>query len=173
MSDPIPTIRRLGSAAADGWRRFSYKDSVAARGAVWTLACWAMVSGLAYLVLVFPEYGRLEAEGASTESMDALMPFFIAIVPGSPLIAFITGAALSAGAQGFFDSLGRGFKASAFPALALMAVAAAALTSSSEKAGLVAAIFFWMGAAVALTGGVAGLLRWLGGRILRVLKGDK
>ncbi|MHB0996194.1 MAG: hypothetical protein ACYC2I_07480 [Elusimicrobiales bacterium] len=172
MSDPIPTVRRLAAAAADGWRRFSYKDSVAARGAVWTLVCWALIYGLAFLVLVFPEYGRLSADGASTETIDLLAPAFMAIVAGAPLISFITGAALSGGAQGFLDSLKLGGKAAVFPALALMVLAAGTMGSSSEKAGLAAAIFFWVGVFAALTGAIAGLLRWLGGRLSRRTPGN-
>lgn len=168
MSDPIPTVRRLGAALA-GWRRdFSYKESLAARGAVWTLVCWAVIAGLTFLVLVLPEYGRLEAEGASGDNMDLLAPVFMAIIAGSPLMAFIAGAGLSGGAQGGLDALKRGAAASAFPVFSLLALAVAAMASSSEKAGLAAAIVFWIGVFALAAGSVAGLLRWLTGRVNRL-----
>lgn len=172
MSDPIPTVRRLASAVAYGWRNFSYKDSIAARGAVWTLLCWALISALAFLVLVLPEYNRLASEGASRDNMDLLVPVLLAMVACSPLMAFIAGAGLSGGALDFLDSLKRGAQAAAFPALSLLVLAAVSMFDSSEKAGLVAAILFWIGVLALLTGTVAGLLRWLGGLVGRRTPGN-
>lgn len=159
MTDSLPTLSRVAAA----WGRFSYRESIAARGAVWTLVCWALGSGLFYLLLTLPEYMGAAAEGSSTENIELLMPVLMVIGIGSPLISLVTGAALSGGAKDFLDSLKRGAKAAAFPTLVLLLLAAASLGSESEKAGLLAAIVFWLGVLAALTGVTGGLLRRLAG----------
>lgn len=164
MKYSLPTLSR----AAAAWGRFSYRESIAARGAVWTLGCWALGSGLFYLLLTLPDYMGAAAEGSSTENIDLLMPVLMVIGIGSPLISLVTGAALSGGAKDFLDSLKRGLKAAAFPALALLLLAAASLGSESEKAGLLAAIVFWLGVLTVLTGIFGALLRRLAGLALGV-----
>lgn len=162
MTDSLPTLSR----AAAAWGRFSYRESIVARGAVWTLVCWALGSGLFFLLLTLPEYMGASAEGSSTENIELLMPVLMVIGIGSPLISLVTGAALSGGAKDFLDSLKRGAKAAAFPTLVLLLLAAASLGSESEKAGLLAAIVFWLAVLTALTGVTGALLRRLAGLAL-------
>ena len=157
MSDKIPPLRRLSAAV---------KDPIAVRGAVWTLVCWALGSVLFFLLLTLPEYMGASAEGSSTGDIELLMPVLMVIGIGSPLISLVVGAALSGGAKGFLDSLKRGAKAAAFPVLVLLVLAAASLGSESEKAGLLAAIVFWLGVLSALTGVTGALLRRLAGLAL-------
>ena len=162
MTDSLPTLSR----AAAAWGRFSYRESIVARGAVWTLICWALGSGLFFLLLTLPEYMGASAEGSSTENIELLMPVLMVIGIGSPLISLVTGAALSGGAKSFLDSLKRGLKAAAFPALVLLLLAAASLGSESEKAGLLAAIVFWLGVLAAVMGCFGGACRYVAGKFL-------
>ncbi len=157
MSDQVPTLRRLTSAV---------KDPIAVRGAVWTLVCWALGSVLFFLLLTLPEYMGASAEGSSTGDIELLMPILMVIGIGSPLISLVVGAALSGGAKSFLDSLKLGLKAAAFPTLALLLLAAASLGSESEKAGLLAAIVFWLGVLSAVMGCFGGACRCVAGKFL-------
>ena len=98
---------------------------------------------------------------AGLRAADASMPSLLVFFPGTPLIGFILGAALSGRSAGFWNALRRGLKASAFLTLSIMLLAALTMTSSNEKAGLVAAILFWVGVSGALAALLGGALRWL------------
>ena len=163
MSESLPTFRRATGRLAAAWRDFSYKDSLFARGAVWTLVCWALGAVATSLLFMLGDYAGPDPSGDFLRGVEPGVPALLAVFPGSPLIGFVTGAALSGGAAGFRDAMKRGFKASAFLFFSLLLLAALTMLSSSEKAGLLAAMFFWI-AVLALAAGLLGaFLRWVAG----------
>ncbi len=161
MSGSLPTFRRAAERLAAAWRDFSYKDSVVARGAVWTLVCWTLGAAATSLLFLLGDYAGPDPSGDFLRGVAPGMPALLAVFPGSPLIGFITGAALSGGAAGFTEAMKRGFKASAFLFFSLLLLAAVTMYSDNEKAGLLAAMFFWI-AVLALAAGLLGaFLRWV------------
>lgn len=164
MTDAIPTFRRCSAALSRAWARFSYSESLVAQGAAWTLSAWLIAGVVATLLSIIG--GALGEGGSGGRGVDPAMPSLLVIFPGTPLIGFITGAALTGRSAGFWDALKRGMKASAFLTFSIMLLAALTMASYSEKAGLVAAILFWIGVSAALAGLTGGALRWLGEKVM-------
>ncbi len=162
MTDRFPTFRRWSGAPARAWAKFSYKDSLTAQGAAWTLSAW-LIGGVMSAVLFY--IGDTLGEGGA-RGVDPGMPSLLLVFPGSPIIGFIIGAALSGRAAGFLDSLRRGFTVSAFLFFSLQVLAVLTLVFGDEKAGLVAAILFWIGVSALLAGLTGAALRWTGERYL-------
>ena len=164
MSDRFPTFRRWSGAPARAWAKFSYRDSLTAQGAVWTLSAW-LIGGVISAVLFFIG-GALGEDGASARGADASMSSILLVFPGSPVIGFIIGAALAGRAAGFLDSLWRGLKVSVFLFSSLQILAILTLAFGDEKAGLVAAVLFWIGVSALLAGLTGAVLRWIGEKTL-------
>ena len=165
MTDSLPTFRRWAGAPARAWAGFSYAESLVARGAAWTLSAWLIGGGIAMLLFYLGE-SLGEGRKASLGGLDPGLPLFMLVFPGSPVIGFVVGAVVSGRAAGFLDSLWRGLKASAFLVFCILALAVLTLLSSGEKAGLVAAMLFWIAVSAGLGGILGGLMRWIGGRAL-------
>ena len=165
MTDRCPTFSRWAGAFAMAKARFSYRESIAVRGAVWTLAAWLIGGGIAMLLFFVGD--ALGEEGrAGWQWADLYLPFFMVVFIGSPIIAFIIGCGLSGRSAGFLTALWRGLKACFFLIFALLVLAALTLASSSEKAGLAAAIFAGVALAAALAGLLGGFMRWVANRSL-------
>ena len=163
MTGHLPTFSRWATAFSLAKARFSYRDSLVARGAVWTLAAW-LIGGCIALLLVFISDALREEGSVGWQWTDLYLPFFMVVFIGSPIIAFITGCALSGRSAGFLSSLWRGLKACFFLIFALLVLAQLTLASSSEKAGLAAAIFLGIALATALAGLLGGFMRWVANR---------
>jgi len=164
MTDSIPAFRRWAGAPSRVWARFSYKESLVAQGAAWTLGAW-LISGI-LATLLFVLEGSLGEGGDGGRAADNSISSLLVVFPGTPLIGFITGAALSGRAAGFWHGMKRGLKASAFLFLAVQFLAVFFLIFGGEKAGLAAAILFWIGVSGSLAGLTGGALRRLGEKVL-------
>lgn len=160
MSDSIPTFRRAWRAVYDWGDGFSYAGSVVTRGAVWTLISWLPVPLLSLLITALAAW-TTEVGGEVTYIPDAGMMLFMTAFPWAPLAGFGLAWAFSGRSAGWLEALRRGLKANTALLAGMMIVAAACLGDPNEKAGLVAAIIFWIGVLAALMALLASLLRHL------------
>ncbi|MCM2268268.1 MAG: hypothetical protein NDI60_10905 [Elusimicrobiales bacterium] len=158
MSDAIPTFRRFYQALMAWGDGFSYRGSVVTRGAVWTLIGWLPVPLFCFLMQAI-DAGARDIGAEVTYIPDAGMLLFLTAFPWAPLAGFCLGWAFAGRSAGWLDALRRGLKANTALLLTMMILAVLALNDPNEKAGLVAAIAFWLGVLAALMALLGSLLR--------------
>lgn len=158
MSDAIPTFRRAWQAIYDWGDGFSYRGSVVTRGAVWTLIGWLPVPLLCFLIQALAAW-TTEVGAEVTYIPDPGMMLFMTAFPWAPLAGFVLGWIFAGRAAGWLEAVKRALKANTALLLTMMILALLALNDPNEKAGLVAAIAFWLGVLAALLALLGALLR--------------
>jgi hypothetical protein len=158
MSDAIPTFRRFYQAFMAWGDGFSYRDSVVTKGAVWALIGWLPVPLLSFIFQVLSAWAT-EVGAEVTYIPDLGMMLFMTAFPWAPLAGFVLGWVFAGRAAGWLEALKRGLKANTALLLTMMILALLALNDPNEKAGLVAAIAFWLGVLAALMALLGSLLR--------------
>ncbi|OGR52048.1 MAG: hypothetical protein A2049_00340 [Elusimicrobia bacterium GWA2_62_23] len=164
MSDALPTFRRLYQAVMTWGEGFSYQDSVVTKGAVWALIGWLPVPLLCTLIQALAAW-TTEVGAEVTYVPDMGMMLFMTGFPWAPLAGFVLGCVFAGRAAGWLEAVKRGLKANTALFLVLMLLAVLALTDPNEKAGLVAAIAFWLGVLAILMALFGALLRHLYDRL--------
>ncbi len=160
MSDSIPTFRRAWQAVYNWGDGFSYRDSVVTRGAAWTLLGWLPVPLLCTLIQALAAW-TTEVGAEVTYFPDMGMMLFMTGFPWAPLAGLALGCVFAGRAAGWWEAVKRGLKANTALLLGMMALAVLALVDPNEKAGLVAAIVFWLGVLALLMALLGALLRHL------------
>lgn len=160
MSDAIPTFRKIYRGIMDWGGGFSYQGSVVTRGAVWTLVGWLPVPLFCFLIQSIDAGGK-DIGAEVTYIPDLGMILFMTAFPWAPLAGFALGCVFAGRAAGWLEALRRGLKANTALILTMMILAVLALNDPNEKAGLVAAIAFWLGVLAGLMALLGSLLRHL------------
>jgi|GEM_PF-3134662 len=166
MSDAIPTFRKIYQAVMTWGDGFSYRDSVVTKGAVWALVGWLPVPLFCFLIQTVDVWTK-DVGAEATYIPDLGMMLFMTAFPWSPLAGFVTGCVFAGRAAGWLEALKRGLKANTALFLVLMLLAVLALNDPNEKAGLVAAIVFWIGVLAILMALFGALLRHLYNKLRR------
>lgn len=158
MSDAVPTFRRFYQAFMAWGDGFSYRDSVVTKGAAWAFIGWLPVPLFCFLIQII-DAGAKDIGAEVSYIPDLGMMLFVTAFPWAPLAGFVLGCVFAGRAAGWLEALRRGLKANTALILTMMILAVLALNDPNEKAGLVAAIAFWIGVLAGLMALFGSLLR--------------
>ena len=159
MTDPIPTFRRFFTSSAETAARFSWKNSMVARGGLWTII-YSVPAAILYLLSSID----VDPFGYSTNNSAGSAIVFLFVFPGGPVFGFVAACCLAGRPTGILDAARQGAKAVAVLTGALLVFAGVWLFSPGEGP-LAGAIMFWVAVVCLVAGVFGGLVRLAYGKL--------